>query len=98
MSSMTPNEKAEFRRTRYKNTVDAEDGRRRREDQIVGIRKASRDAQLEKKRRGGLPASTAAAGAPQMGHSSALQQKVCSARLLSIWSVCHRGSGGGFSI
>uniref|UniRef100_A0A452Y1M6 IBB domain-containing protein n=1 Tax=Aegilops tauschii subsp. strangulata TaxID=200361 RepID=A0A452Y1M6_AEGTS len=71
-----PNERAEVRRSRYKASVDAEDGRRRREDQMVEIRKNQRDANLQKKRRDGFPAgaASAAGGAPQMGHSSALQQ------------------------
>ncbi|XP_047044607.1 importin subunit alpha-1b [Lolium rigidum] len=78
MSSLKPDEKADFRRKGYKTSVDAEDGRRRREDGMVLIRKASRDASLQKKRRDGYPASAAslAGGAPQMGHSSALQQKL----------------------
>jgi hypothetical protein len=63
---------------------------------MVLIRKASRDASLQKKRRDGYPASAAslAGGAPQMGHSSALQQKV---RALSIWYV-RLGAGAGFAI
>ncbi|CAM0957669.1 unnamed protein product [Alopecurus aequalis] len=76
--SLRPNEKAEYRRSRYKASVDAEDGRRRREDQMLEIRKSNRDANLQKKRRDGFPASAAfgAGGAPQIGHSSALQQKL----------------------
>ncbi|KAM3401063.1 hypothetical protein ACQJBY_001066 [Aegilops geniculata] len=76
--SLRPNERAEVRRSRYKASVDAEDGRRRREDQMVEIRKNQRDANLQKKRRDGFPAgaASAAGGAPQMGHSSALQQKL----------------------
>lgn len=76
--SLRPNERAEARRSRYKSSVDADEGRRRRGDQMVEIRKASRDANLEKKRRGGYPASAASAagGALPMGHSSALQQKL----------------------
>jgi importin subunit alpha-1 len=76
--SLKPSDRLEARRSRYKASVDAEDGRRRREDNLVEIRKANRDANLQKKRRDGFPASAASAavGAPQMGHSSALQQKL----------------------
>ena len=82
--SLRPSERAEMRRNRYKVAVEAEEGRRRREDNMVEIRKSRREESLLKKRRDGLPPSVAAA-APQMAHSSALQQKVCSpvARSLS---------------
>ncbi|KAG8067233.1 hypothetical protein GUJ93_ZPchr0005g15587 [Zizania palustris] len=76
--SLRPSERAEVRRSRYKVAVDADEGRRRREDNMVEIRKSRREESLLKKRRDGLPpaAAAAAAAAPQMGHSSALQQKL----------------------
>jgi hypothetical protein len=70
---MKPNEKAAFRRDLYKSSVGADDGRLRRVEITVDIGKAGRNAQLEKRRRGGLPAASAA-----VSHSSAPQHKVCS--------------------
>lgn len=49
-----PDSKADARRNRYKVAVDAEDGRRRREDNMVEIRKNKREESLQKKRREGL--------------------------------------------
>lgn len=49
-----PDSKADARRNRYKVAVDAEDGRRRREDDMVEIRKNKREESLQKKRREGL--------------------------------------------
>jgi hypothetical protein len=52
--SLRPSERAEVRRNRYKVAVDAEEGRRRREDNMVEIRKSRREESLLKKRREGL--------------------------------------------
>ena len=52
--SVRPTERTEVRRNRYKVAVDAEEGRRRREDQMVEIRKSKREENLLKKRREGL--------------------------------------------
>ena len=52
--SLRPTERTEVRRNRYKVAVDAEEGRRRREDQMVEIRKSKREESLLKKRREGL--------------------------------------------
>ncbi|KZV46011.1 hypothetical protein F511_16173 [Dorcoceras hygrometricum] len=49
--SLRPGAKAEVRRNRYKVAVDAEEGRRRREDNMVEIRKSKREESLLKKRR-----------------------------------------------
>jgi hypothetical protein len=84
---MKPNEKAAFRRDLYKSSVGADDGRLRRVEITVDISKAGRNAQLEKRHRGGLPAASAA-----VSHSSAPQHKVC-ARSFSLI----RGSGFGDS-
>ncbi|KAL7082168.1 hypothetical protein ACP275_14G082600 [Erythranthe tilingii] len=53
--SLRPNSRAEVRKKGYKTGVDAEDARRRREDNLVEIRKNKREDSLLKKRREGLP-------------------------------------------
>lgn len=52
--SLRPGARAEVRRSRYKVAVDADEGRRRREDNMVEIRKSKREESLLKKRREGL--------------------------------------------
>jgi hypothetical protein len=54
--SLRPSERVEVRRNRYKVAVDAEEGRRRREDNMVEIRKNRREESLLKRRREGLQA------------------------------------------
>ncbi|CAA2993625.1 importin subunit alpha-like [Olea europaea subsp. europaea] len=54
--SLRPNARTEVRRSKYKVAVDAEEGRRRREDNMVEIRKNRREEGLLKKRREGLQA------------------------------------------
>lgn len=54
--SLRPSARTEVRRNRYKVAVDAEEGRRRREDNMVEIRKNKREESLLKKRREGLQA------------------------------------------
>ncbi|KAK9281100.1 hypothetical protein L1049_003993 [Liquidambar formosana] len=54
--SLRPNARTEVRRTRYKVAIDADEGRRRREDNMVEIRKNKREESLQKKRREGLQA------------------------------------------
>ncbi|GFZ13929.1 importin alpha isoform 2 [Actinidia rufa] len=54
--SLRPSARTEVRRNRYKVAVDAEEGRRRREDNMVEIRKSKREESLLKKRREGLQA------------------------------------------
>ncbi|XP_047321576.1 importin subunit alpha-1-like [Impatiens glandulifera] len=49
--SLRPNARTEIRRNRYKVAVDADEGRRRREDDMVEIRKNRREENLQKKRR-----------------------------------------------
>ncbi|KAJ4848243.1 hypothetical protein Tsubulata_042289, partial [Turnera subulata] len=46
-----PEKKADGRRSNYKSTVGAEEGRRRREDSMVEIRRNQREESLQKKRR-----------------------------------------------
>ena len=52
--SLRPNSRTEFRKKSYKSGVDADDARRRREDNLVEIRKNKREDSLLKKRREGL--------------------------------------------
>lgn len=52
--SLRPNARLEVRRNRYKVAVDADEGRRRREDNMVEIRKNRREENLQKKRREGI--------------------------------------------
>ncbi|MQL95110.1 hypothetical protein Taro_027773 [Colocasia esculenta] len=52
--SLRPSARTEVRRNRYKVAVDAEEGRRRREDNLVEIRKSKREESLLKKRREGM--------------------------------------------
>lgn len=54
--SLRPSARTEVRRNRYKVAVDADEGRRRREDNMVEIRKSKREESLLKKRREGLQA------------------------------------------
>ncbi|KAK3037508.1 hypothetical protein RJ639_030316 [Escallonia herrerae] len=52
--SLRPKERTEVRQNRYKVVVDAEEGRRQREDNMVEIRKNRREESLQKKRCEGL--------------------------------------------
>ncbi|KAB5527397.1 hypothetical protein DKX38_021244 [Salix brachista] len=52
--SLRPSARVEVRRNKYKVAVDADEGRRRREDNLVEIRKNKREESLLKKRREGL--------------------------------------------
>ncbi|KAL5723916.1 hypothetical protein ACHQM5_007250 [Ranunculus cassubicifolius] len=53
--TLRPNDRADARRNRYKVAVGAEEGRRRREDTAIEIRKNKREENLQKKRRQGMP-------------------------------------------
>ncbi|KAL8540950.1 hypothetical protein ACS0TY_002281 [Phlomoides rotata] len=53
--SLRPSSRAEVRKKGYKIGVDADEARRRREDNLVEIRKNKREDNLLKKRREGLP-------------------------------------------
>ncbi|KAG6427347.1 hypothetical protein SASPL_111589 [Salvia splendens] len=53
--SLRPGSRAEVRKKGYKIGVDADEARRRREDNLVEIRKSKREDNLLKKRREGLP-------------------------------------------
>ncbi|KAG6531970.1 hypothetical protein ZIOFF_005807 [Zingiber officinale] len=70
--SLRPSERAEVRRNKYKVAVDAEEGRRRREDNMVEIRKNRREESLLKKRREGMLTQPL----PQTVHTSAVEKKL----------------------
>ncbi|XP_073272597.1 importin subunit alpha-4-like [Primulina huaijiensis] len=53
--SLRPGSRSDVRKKSYKIGVDAEEARRRREDNLVEIRKSKREDNLLKKRREGLP-------------------------------------------
>ncbi|KAI5067368.1 hypothetical protein GOP47_0017896 [Adiantum capillus-veneris] len=55
--SLRPNARAEVRKKGYKVSVDADEARRKREDNLVEIRKSKREENLLKKRKEGMPAS-----------------------------------------
>ncbi|RYR39298.1 hypothetical protein Ahy_A09g044801 isoform G [Arachis hypogaea] len=68
----TGNSRTDVRRSRYKVAVDAEEGRRRREDTMVEIRKNRREESLQKKRREGLQAQQI----PASAQSTVLEKKL----------------------
>ncbi|MCO5586153.1 hypothetical protein L7F22_040092 [Adiantum nelumboides] len=53
--SLRPNARAEARKKAYKVAVDTDDARRKREDNLVEIRKSKREESLLKKRKEGMP-------------------------------------------
>ncbi|KAI4378066.1 hypothetical protein MLD38_015603 [Melastoma candidum] len=87
--SLRPNARTEVRRNRYKVAVDADEGRRRREDGMVEIRKSRREESLLKKRREGLQASQLQQQqlTPDL-HSSAVEKKLenLPSMVAGIWS------------
>ncbi|KAH7655077.1 Importin subunit alpha protein [Dioscorea alata] len=80
--SLRPSERTDLRRNKYKVAVDAEEGRRRREENMVEIRKSRREESLQKKRREGMQLLAAAA------HAVAFEKKLESlpSMLTGIWS------------
>ncbi|OVA16841.1 Armadillo [Macleaya cordata] len=70
--SLRPSERTEVRRNRYKVAVDAEEGRRRREDNMVEIRKSKREESLLKKRREGMQGQQF----PVSGLASAVEKRL----------------------
>ncbi|XP_057430077.1 importin subunit alpha-2 [Lotus japonicus] len=84
--SLRPNARTEIRRNRYKVAVDADEGRRRREDNMVEIRKSKREESLQKKRREGLQAQQQFATPLQS--SSIVEKKLESlpAMVAGVWS------------
>ncbi|XP_039026592.1 importin subunit alpha-2-like isoform X2 [Hibiscus syriacus] len=82
--SLRPSTRTEARRNRYKVGVDAEEGRRRREDNMVEIRKSKREESLLKKRREGLQAQQFAYSL----HSSNVEKKLenIPSMVAGVWS------------
>ncbi|KAL0388855.1 UNVERIFIED_CONTAM: Importin subunit alpha-1a [Sesamum radiatum] len=78
--SLRPGARAEVRRNRYKVAVDADEGRRRREDNMVEIRKSKREESLLKKRREGLQQQ-------QQQFSASLQSSALEKKLESLPSI-----------
>ncbi|GMH07728.1 hypothetical protein Nepgr_009568 [Nepenthes gracilis] len=77
--SLRPSARTESRRNQYKVSVDAEEGRRRREDNMVEIRKNRREESLQKRRREGslsIQQQQQNQQSPSALHSSAVQKKL----------------------
>ncbi|KAK2358353.1 importin subunit alpha-2 [Trifolium repens] len=70
--TLRPNDKPNPRRNRYKVAVDAEHGRRRREDDMIEIRKNKREESLQKKRREGEPSQFPTVETKQIENLSAM--------------------------
>ncbi|PKA58395.1 Importin subunit alpha-1 [Apostasia shenzhenica] len=71
--SLRPSARAEGRRNKYKVAVDADEGRRRREDNMIEIRKSKREENLQKKRREGMQAQSFVPSVLATG----VEKKVC---------------------
>ncbi|MBA0805349.1 hypothetical protein Gohar_004871, partial [Gossypium harknessii] len=87
--SLRPSARTEVRRNRYKVAVDAEEGRRRREDNMVEIRKNKREENLLKKRREGLLAQQPQPQQQQMlssGVGSENKLESLPAMVVGVWS------------
>ncbi|CAA7057441.1 unnamed protein product [Microthlaspi erraticum] len=87
--SLRPNARTEVRRNRYKVAVDADEGRRRREDNMVEIRKSKREESLQKKRREGLQATQQPQFAPSaVSAASTVEKKLESlpSMIGGVWS------------
>ncbi|OWM88080.1 importin subunit alpha-2 [Punica granatum] len=84
--SLRPNARTEVRRNRYKVAVDADEGRRRREDNLVEIRKSKREESLLKKRREGLQAQQFPS--PAAVHAANMEKKLESLpqMVAGVWS------------
>ncbi|XP_059648448.1 importin subunit alpha-1a-like [Cornus florida] len=84
--SLRPNSRTEVRRNQYKVAVDADEGRRRREDNMVEIRKNRREESLQKKRREGLQANQQFPTSVQA--TSAVEKKLenLPAMVAGVWS------------
>lgn len=73
--SLRPNARTEVRKKSYKLAVDADEARRKREDNMVEIRKSKREESLLKKRREGMQAQQLSSTV----HSSVTEKKVSKA-------------------
>lgn len=72
--SLRPSTRTEARKKSYKTGVDADEARRRREDNLVEIRKNKREDNLLKKRRDGLASQTQLLDASQ--NAAVLEKRV----------------------
>ena len=73
--SARANSNTERRKKGFKKTIDADDARRKREDNIIELRKAKRDEGLQKKR--ATNTGAAVGGIEESNRSNAVvQQKV----------------------
>ncbi|KAK4783315.1 hypothetical protein SAY86_007689 [Trapa natans] len=87
--SLRPSARTDVRRNRYKVSVDADEGRRRREDNLVEIRKSKREESLLKKRREGL--QTQQFTSPVVAHTTNMEKKIESLpqMIAGVWSDNH---------
>ena len=92
--SLRPSTRAELRKKIYKTGVDADEARRRREDNLVEIRKNKREDSLLKKRREGMmlqqQQQPLGAGLDALQSAAAVEKRVTLADLkkyleLNIW-------------
>lgn len=84
--SLRPSTRAELRKKIYKTGVDADEARRRREDNLVEIRKNKREDSLLKKRREGMmlqQQQPLGAGLDGPQNAAAVEKRVSSADLNS---------------
>ncbi|KAK9086336.1 hypothetical protein Syun_028730 [Stephania yunnanensis] len=84
--SLRPNARAEVRRNRYKVAVDADEGRRRREDNMVEIRKSRREESLQKKRREGMAAQQFPSAAPPSAVEKRVWLESLPSMVAGVWS------------
>jgi importin subunit alpha-6/7 len=84
--SLRPESRADRRKKGFKKGIDADDARRKREDNIIELRKSKRDENLQKKRAvfAAGPASNAMEDSTRTG--AGMQQKV--GTLLNILGHC----------
>ncbi|XP_061371904.1 importin subunit alpha-like isoform X2 [Gastrolobium bilobum] len=80
----TGDSRTEVRRNRYKVAVDAEEGRRRREDTMVEIRKNRREESLQKKRREGFQSQQMSASVQSTPVEKKLEQ--IPSMVTGVWS------------
>lgn len=73
---LRPSTRTEVRKKGYKTGVDAEEARRRREDNLVEIRKNKREDNLLKKRREGLLLQSQPLLDASQNAASAIEKKV----------------------
>ncbi|KAJ0078925.1 hypothetical protein Patl1_22444 [Pistacia atlantica] len=86
--SLRPSTRTEVRRKGYKTGVDAEEARRRREDNLVEIRKNKREDNLLKKRREGLLLQSQPLLDASQNTAAAIEKKLESIPLMvqGVWS------------